>query len=297
MFILGAVNTLKTPFNFKKIRRLPYPSFKLKTPLKAPARLTRGLARSGGRGLAGLQTVFSKGSWAVKTRFHLRADSVGGLYGLHFVAGFSPRPRNLSHSVILRSFLGGYVLGLANHHHVLFSYCQVAPDSLVTAGVLWAQKSWWWRLALLMPHTNVTRVPLYGGAGFYAVSGGSAALFVSGGLWGSWAFLLLPSGQPKFVLSDSYVSLGITHPFYRDRRPVILAGDARRLGCRPRVRGTVKNPNDHPNGGRTRSLLLSLTPWAKPAKKPRGPRLVPKLKALAKRRVEALKQPMVVVDS
>lgn len=103
-------------------------------------------------------------------------------------------------------------------------------------------------------------MPLQRGAGFYAVAGGSSALFISSNLWGAWAFILLPSGQPKFVLGDSYVSLGVSHPLYKDRRSIILAGDARRFGCKPRVRGTAKNPNDHPNGGRTRSLLLALTP-------------------------------------
>jgi large subunit ribosomal protein L2 len=69
----------------------------------------------------------------------------------------------------------------------------------------------------------------------------------------------------------------------RARRSIILAGDARRYGQKPSVRGTAKNANDHPNGGRTRALKLSQTPWARPAKKSRKPRLVVRLKALAKR--------------
>jgi ribosomal protein L2 len=32
-------------------------------------------------------------------------------------------------------------------------------------------------------------------------------------------------------------------------------------GQRPSVRGTVKNPNDHPHGGRTRSISRPQTPW------------------------------------
>jgi len=30
---------------------------------------------------------------------------------------------------------------------------------------------------------------------------------------------------------------------------------------RPGVRGTVKNPNDHPHGGRTRAVKWPRTPW------------------------------------
>lgn len=50
------------------------------------------------------------------------------------------------------------------------------------------------------------------------------------------------------------------------------AGRARRVGKYPTVRGTVKNSCDHPNGGRSRALRLSRTPWATPAKKPRKPK-------------------------
>jgi hypothetical protein len=211
------------------------------------------------------------------------------------VVGFLPRASNLAFSVVLRSCLGGYILGLANQYHELFSFCQASPRSTLTAAVLWAQKSWWWPLALLAPHTNVSRVPLLRGRAYYAIAGGSSALFITGGLWGLWAFLLLPSGQPKFVLDSFYVSLGASHPLVVGRRSVILAGDARRHGQKPRVRGTVKNANDHPNGGRTRSLRLSQTPWAQPAKKSRRPRLNLRLKVLAKRRSEHPQQQVLEV--
>jgi ribosomal protein L2 len=32
------------------------------------------------------------------------------------------------------------------------------------------------------------------------------------------------------------------------------------------VRGVVKNPVDHPHGGRTRTILWPRTPWGKTAK-------------------------------
>jgi hypothetical protein len=49
------------------------------------------------------------------------------------------------------------------------------------------------------------------------------------------------------------------------------------------VRGTAKNPNDHPHGGRTRAIRYPLTPWGRTAKKSRAPRQTPRLKALRKR--------------
>lgn len=127
---------LKTPNGFKAVRRRSYLLFSIKPAPFVPSRLLRGLNRAGGRGLTGVQTVFSKAAWAKKTYFHARLSSIGGLYSLCLVAGFLPRPSNLAHSVILRSSLGGYALGLATQFHQLFSYCQVAPDSPSVAAAL-----------------------------------------------------------------------------------------------------------------------------------------------------------------
>lgn len=63
------------------------------------------------------------------------------------------------------------------------------------------------------------------------------------------------------------------------------AGAGVNVGVKARVRGTVKNANDHPNGGRNRSLLCSRTPWGYPAKKSRFPSTKTKMKTLAKRLV------------
>lgn len=126
----------KAPQSFKAVRRKPYLSSSIRPVFFTPTRLLRGLNRVSGRGLTGVQTVFSKASWAAKTHFHVRLSAVGGLYSLCLVAGFLPRPRNLAHSVVLRSSLGGYALGLATQFHQLFTYCQVAPDSPVVAAAL-----------------------------------------------------------------------------------------------------------------------------------------------------------------
>jgi large subunit ribosomal protein L2 len=47
------------------------------------------------------------------------------------------------------------------------------------------------------------------------------------------------------------------------------AGRKRWLGKRPKVRGVVKNPNDHPHGGGEGKSPIGrarpVTPWGKPA--------------------------------
>jgi hypothetical protein len=48
------------------------------------------------------------------------------------------------------------------------------------------------------------------------------------------------------------------------------------------------NPNDHPHGGRTKSIKYPRTPWGKTTKYPRPPRPKLKLKELSKRKKKAV---------
>ena len=142
MFIPSSAGFMKTPYNLKRMRRGAYPTLAITPPQRGGVRLVRGLTREGGRGLNGHQTVFSKGSWAARCKYYRLVPDTGGLYSLHAVAGFFLRSRNQAHAALLRSSLGGYVFAAATQFLVLFSFCQVTPDSPLTAGVLWAQKSW-----------------------------------------------------------------------------------------------------------------------------------------------------------
>ena len=100
--------------------------------------------------------------------------------------------------------------------------------------------------------------------------------------------LRLPSGQLFVVSSGVFASRG-SLGFYNQPEifPATTAGFWRQLGFAPQVRGTAKNPNDHPHGGRTGAIRYPLTPWGRTAKKSRSPRLVPRLKSLAKRKVRS----------
>lgn len=60
MFMASFSAQLKTPRGFKAVRRRSYLLFGIKPALFVPSRLLRGLNRAGGRGLTGVQTVFSK---------------------------------------------------------------------------------------------------------------------------------------------------------------------------------------------------------------------------------------------
>lgn len=86
---------------------------------------------------------------------------------------------------------------------------------------------------------------------------------------GDYVTLRLPSGEVRMVFGECYASIGILGN--EDHMNVSLgkAGNARKLGRRPEVRGVVMNPVDHPHGGgegKTAAGRNPCTPWGKPAK-------------------------------
>jgi large subunit ribosomal protein L2 len=81
--------------------------------------------------------------------------------------------------------------------------------------------------------------------------------------------LRLPSGEDRMVLLTCKATIGRVGNV--DHSGVVLgkAGRSRWLGRRPKVRGVVMNPVDHPHGGgegKTSGGRHPVTPWGKPTK-------------------------------
>jgi ribosomal protein L2 len=77
---------------------------------------------------------------------------------------------------------------------------------------------------------------------------------------GILSIIVLPSLKIKIISNKSVAFLNyIENEMYKYQK-VQKAGFYVNKGRKSRVRGVVKNPCDHPNGGRARSLLLSRTP-------------------------------------
>jgi large subunit ribosomal protein L2 len=73
----------------------------------------------------------------------------------------------------------------------------------------------------------------------------------------------LPSGQLRLFPSDRLAAFGTLAP-PAPAVPLGRAGDRRRLGVRPSVRGVAMNPIDHPHGGgqgKTSGGRPSSSPW------------------------------------
>jgi|Transcript_919 large subunit ribosomal protein L2 len=86
---------------------------------------------------------------------------------------------------------------------------------------------------------------------------------------GDFVTLKLPSNEVRLVYKECYATLGQVGNVDAINTCLGKAGRSRWLGKRPKVRGVVQNPIDHPHGGgEGRSPIgraKPVTPWGKPA--------------------------------
>jgi large subunit ribosomal protein L2 len=86
---------------------------------------------------------------------------------------------------------------------------------------------------------------------------------------GDFVTLKLPSNEVRLVNKRCYATLGQVGNVDSINITLGKAGRSRWLGNKPKVRGVVKNPIDHPHGGgEGRSPIgrpKPVTPWGKPA--------------------------------
>ena len=86
---------------------------------------------------------------------------------------------------------------------------------------------------------------------------------------GDYVTLRLPSGEVRMVFAECYATIGEIGNGDHMNVSLGKAGASRHLGRRPKVRGVVMNPVDHPHGGgegKTAAGRHPATPWGKPAK-------------------------------
>jgi len=84
---------------------------------------------------------------------------------------------------------------------------------------------------------------------------------------GRYAQLRLPSGEVRMVLMDCRATVGQLSNIEHENISIGKAGRNRWKGKRPKVRGVVMNPVDHPLGGgegRASGGRPACSPWGKP---------------------------------
>ncbi|NEO25464.1 MAG: 50S ribosomal protein L2 [Kamptonema sp. SIO4C4] len=115
--------------------------------------------------------------------------------------------------------------------------------------------------------TEVHNVELHPGRGGQMVrAAGSAAQVVA--KEGNYVTLRLPSKEVRMVRRECYATIGRVGNTEARNTSLGKAGRSRYLGRRPKVRGSVMNPVDHPHGGGEGRAPIGrpspVTPWGKP---------------------------------
>jgi large subunit ribosomal protein L2 len=130
----------------------------------------------------------------------------------------------------------------------------IAPAGLVVGQTVISGDSVSPDLGNTLPLANIPlgsvihNIELYPGkGGSFAKSAGSSAQLTSRD--GKYAIIRMPSGESRMILTSCKATIGSVsnsdHSLVRSGK----AGRSRWLGRRPRVRGVVMNPVDHPMGG------------------------------------------------
>ncbi len=116
--------------------------------------------------------------------------------------------------------------------------------------------------------TTLHNIELYPGrGGQLARSAGSGVQLLSRDE--ERAQLRMPSGELREVLVECLATIGQVGNTEHQNVDLGKAGRARWLGRRPKVRGVVMNPVDHPHGGgegKSSGGRHPVTPWGKPTK-------------------------------
>ena len=112
---------------------------------------------------------------------------------------------------------------------------------------------------------NIEMKPGYGGQ-IARGAGASAQLMAKEG---KYAIIKLPSGEVRMIQLVCRATIGQVGNLDHNNITIGKAGRSRWLGKRPKVRGVVMNPVDHPMGGgegKTSGGRHPTTPWGKPTK-------------------------------
>lgn len=138
---------------------------------------------------------------------------------------------------------------------------QSGPDAEVAVGNMLP-------LAKIPPGTIVHNVEMVAGrGGQIARSAGTGVQVV--GKEGKYAQLKMPSGEVRMVRLECSATVGQVGNVEHGGISLGKAGRSRWLGRRPKVRGVVMNPVDHPHGGgegKSSGGRHPVTPWGVPTK-------------------------------
>ncbi|HMV45519.1 MAG TPA: 50S ribosomal protein L2 [Leptospiraceae bacterium] len=222
--------------------------------------LTTTVKYNAGRGDGGKISVRRKGG-RVKRKYRI-IDFRRNKYGIPAVV------KTIEYDPYRTSFIA-----LLSYKDGEFSYI-IAPEGLKVGDVLVAGESAEIKvgnslpLEKIPPGTDVHNIELHRGkGGQMARTAGSFATVSAKD--GDYVTLKLPSSEVRKVRKECYATIGIVGNKDHNLVSIGKAGRSRWLGRRPKVRGVVMNPVDHPHGGgegKTSGGRHPVSPWGQPTK-------------------------------
>ena len=223
-------------------------------------RLTKGIKKTGGRNNNGRITTRHRGG-GHKRRYRVidfkrRMDGVPAK-----VASVEYDPNRTARIALLHYADGAKAYILAPQKLEVGQTVVSGPDADIKPGNAMP-------LANMPVGTVVHAVELQPGKGAQmARSAGTSIQFV--GKDGDYAILRLPSGEMRKVSLQCRATVGVVGNAEHQNIKGGKAGRTRWLGRRPKVRGVVMNPVDHPHGGgegKTSGGRNPVTPWGVPTR-------------------------------
>lgn len=244
-----------------------------------------GFTNAAGRGLSGKRTVLSKGRWAAKRVYYKTIEMAHQVKAMGTIISITPAHRQDKAVALLKTALGEWTyLPATNNMQPLQYFYHTPADTKLTYQIN-PPRHWLWKLNALPNNSKVCWVaPRTDTTPIYALAAGSTCILVSAKIWEVWSLVRLPSGNIKLFVNEISALVGSLAPSFKKFLTFKKSTKYSMHGKKATVRGTVKNPNDHPHGGRTRAIKYARTPWGRGAKKSRHPNAHIKLRPLTKRK-------------
>ena len=230
---------------------------------KSPERkLTTALRKTGGRNNHGRITSRHRGG-GHRRRYRMidfkrnKYDMAGEVLSIEYDPNRSPRIALIKYKDGEKRYIiapdglkvGGKIISTLNDQ-IPFNIGNAMPLGIIPEGLL------------------VHNIELKPGKGAQmARSAGSYARIMASEL--GMITLKLPSGEMRMVSGDCFATIGMVGNKSHESIVIGKAGRNRWLGRRPKVRGVVMNPVDHPHGGgegRTSGGRHPVSPWGMPTK-------------------------------
>ncbi len=235
--------------------------FNVLTDEKGPFKpLTDYVHYRAGRSGGGQIAVRRKGG-RHKRRYRI-IDFKRGKHGIEGkVAGIQYDPNRTANIALIKYVDGEYRYILAPEGLEKDQVVMAGPGSTVKVGNSLQLKD-------IPPGTSVHNVEMQPGRGgqMARTAGGFASVAAKDG---DYVTLKLPSGELRKVLQNCYATIGIVGNKDHSLVSIGKAGRNRWLGHRPKVRGVVMNPVDHPHGGgegKTSGGRHPVSPWGQPTR-------------------------------